>query len=110
MGNRMNAPFALMPCEPISIDDYSILVWIPKICTKRIGSSESVLLLILLLRLLSDREAIIRIDYLAHLLLVLALASVFISCASLPWARAVVLSVLLLCLLLLTLTIAARTV
>jgi hypothetical protein len=30
MGNRMIAPFALMPCEPISIDDYSILVWMPK--------------------------------------------------------------------------------
>ena len=95
MGNRVIAPFALMPCEPISIDDYSILVWMPKICTKRIDSSESVLLLILLLLLLSDRGAFVRIDNLAHLLLVLALASVFISCASLPRAWAVVLAVLL---------------
>lgn len=94
MGNRVIAPFALMPCEPISIDDYSILVWMPKICTKRIDSSESVLLILLLL-LLSDRGAFVRIDNLAHLLLVLALASVFISCASLPRAWAVVLTVLL---------------
>lgn len=104
MGNRVIAPFALMPCEPISIDDYSILVWIPKICTKRIDSSEPVLLILMLL-LLSDRGAMIRIDDLAHLLLVLALASMFVSCASLPWARGVGLSVLLL-----TLAVATRTV
>lgn len=104
MGNRLIAPCALMPCEPISIDDYSILVWIPKICTKRIDSSEPVLLLILLMLLLSKRGAFVRIDDLAHLLLVLALASMFISCASLPWARRVGLSVLLIG------TVALRTV
>jgi hypothetical protein len=66
---------------------------VTQICTKRLDSSESVLLILLLL-LLGDRGAFIRIDYLAHLLLVLALASMFVTCASLPRAGAVGLPVL----------------
>ena len=85
-GKGMVAPFALFHVKPNSIDDYSILVWMPKICTKRIDSSEPVLLILLLLLLLSGRGALIRIDNLAHLLLVLALASVLVPCTSLPWA------------------------
>lgn len=33
-GRGMVAPFALFHVKPSSIDDYSILVWMPKICTK----------------------------------------------------------------------------
>jgi hypothetical protein len=53
------------------------------------------LLLLLLILVLSGRGALIRIDNLAHLLLVLALASLFVSCPPLPRARVVGLSVLL---------------
>lgn len=50
--------------------------------------------LILLLLLLLEHRGAIRIDNLAYLLLVLFLASVLITCASLPWAGIVRLSVL----------------
>jgi hypothetical protein len=53
------------------------------------------LLLLLLILLLSGRGALIRIDNLAHLLLVLTLASLVVSCPPLPRARVVGLSVLL---------------
>ena len=100
----MVARFALSHAKPNSIDDYSILVWILEIYTKHVDGSVSVLLilpllmlllLLLLLLLLSCRGAFIRIDNLAHLLLVLALASMFVAGAPLPWARAVGLAILL---------------
>lgn len=85
---------ALVHAKPNSIDDYSILVGIRNIYTKHVHGSESVLRRLPLLWL-SGRGAFIRIDNLAHLLLVLALASMLITRTPLPWARAVGLSELL---------------